>query len=450
MAPEQVAGQESDARTDVYAAGIVLFEMLAGRAPFKGTAAEIFRQHLMEDLPLESLVPKAVRSKELDALLLKATAKAQKERFADGAEMLSAIESLAPDSRLPAGASAATVPHAEGVGSALSAPSAAPPAQNSLDAEAEVHTSAEIHTEEVSADAMESSFIEDISAAEIDSIPDVDVRRAKRSGPVFRAVAAMAIAISLTTLGFAAYAIHVYTTPAKADERSALERFLGLSPPAVPACSPPSRCSPPAIPAAPSAPEPEAPLTEPRPKEQHAPPVRGDTVAAPSAAVPEPPASAVPEPAATEPAATIAPRPRGPIPNPWATTPRELAGFVSKVNRGKSLEKRELLRVHEFNAKKPDDPRGHLLLARAYGNRRWYKDAVNEYVIALKVSDTARGDPRMLPDLIRVVQVGSAEAERLVREVYGDLARPAVDKAILAASSNPDAKARLEKLRSEL
>jgi hypothetical protein len=123
---------------------------------------------------------------------------------------------------------------------------------------------------------------------------------------------------------------------------------------------------------------------------------------------------------------------------------------VSKVNRGKSLEKRELLRVHEFNAKKPDDPRGHLLLARAYGNRRWYKDSVNEYAIALKVSDNARGDPRMLPDLIRVVQVGSAEAERLVREVYGDLARPAVDKAIVAASTNPEAKARLEKLRAEL
>lgn len=441
MAPEQVAGQESDARTDVYAAGIVFFEMLAGRAPFKGTAAEIFRQHLMEDLPLESLVPKAARSKDLDALLLKATAKTQKDRYADGADMLAAVEAFA----VANAAHAATVPHVESVGAVLSTPEAAP----APDAEASVQTSASLPTEEVSAGAIESSYIEDISAAEIDSLPDASPPRSSRSGPVFRALAGVALAVSLSSLGFAAYAVHVYTAPGKAEQRGALDRFLGLAPPTVPACPPTSRCLPPQASS-------EAPREGSKRPQLPDTTLREEAAKVAPAPVPAPPGpSATPSAAAPEPAPPASPSApegpvKGPAPNPWATTPRELSSLVSKVNRGKNLEKKEMLRVHEFNAKRPDDPRGHLLLARAYTNRHWYKDAVNEYAIALKVSDNARGDPRMLTDLVRIVQFGSAEAERLVRETYGDLARPTVDKAILSVSANPEAKSRLEKLRAEL
>jgi len=56
MSPEQAAGEEVDGRSDVYALGVVLYEMLTGQAPFGGkTAAQILAKHLSQQPPaLES------------------------------------------------------------------------------------------------------------------------------------------------------------------------------------------------------------------------------------------------------------------------------------------------------------------------------------------------------------------------------------------------------------
>jgi serine/threonine protein kinase len=51
MAPERVTGEEVDERADVYALGILLWEMLAGHAPFEGTFKEVIAKHLHEQPP---------------------------------------------------------------------------------------------------------------------------------------------------------------------------------------------------------------------------------------------------------------------------------------------------------------------------------------------------------------------------------------------------------------
>jgi hypothetical protein len=55
----------------------------------------------------------------------------------------------------------------------------------------------------------------------------------------------------------------------------------------------------------------------------------------------------------------------------------------------------------------------------------------------------------MLKDLIRIVQFGSSEGERLVREIYGTAALPHIERALLESPA-PEVKERLERLRGDL
>jgi eukaryotic-like serine/threonine-protein kinase len=95
MAPEQATGEPTDARTDVYAVGLLLFEMLVGRRPFRGVDSEVLRQQLIEAMPLLSdTLPKERLSRELDVVLQKATAKEKSKRFPDAKAMASALEEV--------------------------------------------------------------------------------------------------------------------------------------------------------------------------------------------------------------------------------------------------------------------------------------------------------------------------------------------------------------------
>ncbi|XXY16336.1 SUMF1/EgtB/PvdO family nonheme iron enzyme [Sorangium sp. So ce216] len=63
MSPEQCAGESQvDGRSDVYALGVVLYELLAGTPPFNGQSAEVLRMHLFQEVrPLEELAPEIPR-----------------------------------------------------------------------------------------------------------------------------------------------------------------------------------------------------------------------------------------------------------------------------------------------------------------------------------------------------------------------------------------------------
>ena len=94
MSPEQISGAELDPRSDLYAAGVVLFECLTGRVPFEAeTTWALVAKHLEEEPPdprtLNSEVPPA-----LAAVIVKAMAKNPADRYGTATEMHDALARL--------------------------------------------------------------------------------------------------------------------------------------------------------------------------------------------------------------------------------------------------------------------------------------------------------------------------------------------------------------------
>ncbi|EWC58343.1 Serine/threonine protein kinase PrkC, regulator of stationary phase [Actinokineospora spheciospongiae] len=87
LSPEQARGESVDARSDVYATGCVLFELLTGEPPFTGDSpVAVAYQHVREDPRSPSQVNPRV-SPQLDAIVLKAMSKGAANRYQSAAEM---------------------------------------------------------------------------------------------------------------------------------------------------------------------------------------------------------------------------------------------------------------------------------------------------------------------------------------------------------------------------
>ena len=93
MAPEQAAGRNVDHRVDVYATGIILYEMFGGRVPFTGdTFMAVLTAHMTDPVPsIREVCPETLISESLEQIIVKALAKKPTERHESMAAFAEAL-----------------------------------------------------------------------------------------------------------------------------------------------------------------------------------------------------------------------------------------------------------------------------------------------------------------------------------------------------------------------
>jgi serine/threonine-protein kinase len=95
MSPEQALGEPVDRRTDVFALGIILYQLTTGKHPFRGESDLVTLQNIVSDKPI--FLPRALDKqypKGLEALVMKALDRNREARFQTCAELESAIDEV--------------------------------------------------------------------------------------------------------------------------------------------------------------------------------------------------------------------------------------------------------------------------------------------------------------------------------------------------------------------
>ena len=423
MSPEQARGSPMDARTDVYAAGALLFELLAGRRPFVAESAEGYLgAHLTQPVPLlETVRPGLMAAASFQAVIKRSMAKKQEARFKDAGAMLAALEAVI--AKLPAAATRNR--RAEERPKPTPVPRIAPPP----------------------------------------------------GSPFWR----RAIFLVTFAAGIAAVAVYLRRDRAPRVETAALparprpKPALAAQPPSRPAQ--PAALPPQPAPSAETLPKPAPPAEtppKPAPPAETPPPVAGavpspprpsaEPALSPAAAAPPPPANSAlpappvpppaPPPEARAPAEGAEPPPSASAArDPWREpVPRALQPIRDRLDRGVRMSQRALRPAYAFTHQNPDDPRPWLLLGRAYAQLDWFSDSVERYQRAHRVDSTCRGDPQMLEDLLKAAAhpVAGRAAARAIRDIYGVEAIPGLEKAIERRAGDREASARLARLRESL
>ena len=95
MAPEQATGDANlDARADLYSLGMILYEMLTGRLPYKANTPAALLGEIMRVTPLTPRMHRPEIHADLDALVMRALHRDREQRFPDAVSMLRALQAV--------------------------------------------------------------------------------------------------------------------------------------------------------------------------------------------------------------------------------------------------------------------------------------------------------------------------------------------------------------------